>query len=385
MPMLLSSQNVTEYLSQRKLSEEQNLNPLQIDPLPAKNFNLLLTFANQGKLLIKQERHNQEGKTAGEFQKEWQMQEFIRKFPELSHLCPFLPKVLDFDPDNSIIVFQYLTDYRDLSDFYIKETVFPVEIAATIGTGLALLHQATFANFDYRDFFAENEVILPANLVMSLIAGLERITPEIFGVVPFDGLKFFALYQRYDSLGLALSELGTAYTPSCLTHNDLKLNNILIHTNWETTEESKVRLIDWERVNWGDPAFDLGMLIASYIQLWLNSLVISQSISIEESLRLATIPLENLQPSIAKLTQAYCQKFPQILTKRTDFIKRVVQFSGLAMIQQIQAMIQYQKSFGNSGIAMLQVAKSLLCRPEQSILTVFGMTQPELLSFTLST
>jgi hypothetical protein len=35
-------------------------------------------------------------------------------------------------------------------------------------------------------------------------------------------------------------------------------------------------------------------------------------------------------------------------------------------------MIQYQKSFGNMGICMLQVAKSLLCRPEQSMQTVFG-------------
>ena len=32
----------------------------------------------------------------------------------------------------------------------------------------------------------------------------------------------------------------------------------------------------------------------------------------------------------------------------------------------------YEKSFGNQGICMLQVAKSLLCRPEQSLATVFG-------------
>ena len=49
-----------------------------------------------------------------------------------------------------------------------------------------------------------------------------------------------------------------------------------------------------------------------------------------------------------------------------------MQFAGFALIQQIQAMIQYQKSFGNTGIAMLQVAKSLLCRPERSTPTVFG-------------
>ena len=43
-------------------------------------------------------------------------------------------------------------------------------------------------------------------------------------------------------------------------------------------------------------------------------------------------------------------------------------------------MIQYQKTFNNTGIAMLQVAKTLLCRPEQSIPTIFGVTEAELKS-----
>ncbi|MRV21690.1 phosphotransferase, partial [Staphylococcus aureus] len=132
------------------------------------------------------------------------------------------------------------------------------------------------------------------------------ISPEVFGQVPADGLKFFALYQRYDSLGKAIAELATAFEPCCLTHNDLKLNNILLHNDWEQdiskAEQSSnrvIRLIDWERGAWGDPAFDLGMLIASYLQIWLSSLVVSKSIDVEESLRLAMTPLDVLQPSIS--------------------------------------------------------------------------------------
>jgi phosphoserine aminotransferase len=46
-------------------------------------------------------------------------------------------------------------------------------------------------------------------------------------------------------------------------------------------------------------------------------------------------------------------------------------------------MIQYQKTFGNRGICMLQVAKTLLGRPEQSIATVFGLEASELTSTVL--
>ncbi|MEQ8963284.1 MAG: phosphotransferase, partial [Coleofasciculus sp. C2-GNP5-27] len=246
------------------------------------------------------------------------------------------------------------------------------EIAVAISTFLATLHRDTFNCQDYQHFFAQQSDQLTSDQVPKLIRGLERIEPEIFGQVPADGLKFFALYQRYDSLGCAIAELGNAFSPCCLTHNDLKLNNILVHSDWEQTPDSIVRIIDWERSAWGDPAFDLGTLLASYVQIWLSSLVISNSLSIEESLRLATTPLEQLQPSIAALIQAYCDTFSDIFNHRPDFLQRVVQFTGFALIQQIQAMIQYQKSFGNMGIAMLQVAKTLLCRPEQSMATIFG-------------
>lgn len=369
---LLNSDNIFKYLNRHNFGDRAEQNQSKVQPLSAKNFNLLVTFPDNRKLLVKQERHNLEGKAAGEFKSEYRIQEWLQQFPELKSLSLFLPELLHFDADNSITIFNYLDDYRDLMDFYAKESSFPAEISSAIGTLLATIHRDTYERENHRQFFDSEENSQVGNQVPNLIKGLERITPEIFGAVPADGLKFFALYQRYDSLGQAIAELGKAYTPSCLTHNDLKLNNILLHTNWQQPDDSIIRLIDWERNSWGDPAFDLGTLFGSYIQIWLSSLVISKSLSIEESLSLAVTPLEQLQPSIAALAKAYLETFPEILKHRPNFLPRVVQFAGFALIQRIQAMIQYQKSFGNTGIAMLQVAKSLLCRPERSMPTVFG-------------
>jgi hypothetical protein len=213
----------------------------------------------------------------------------------------------------------------------------------------------------------------------------------VFGVVPADGLKFYELYQRYESLGQAIAELNGAFEPCCLTHNDLKLGNVLLHTQWESllstaepsplasclAEESVVRLIDWEKWSWGDPAFDLATLIASYLKIWLKSLIVNSEIEIEIALRLALIPLEQVQPSIAALTQSYLAHFPEIRARRPDFLQRVMQFTGLALINSIQTRLQYRELFGNVGICMLQVAKSLLCTPEESIPIVFGTSAPE--------
>jgi hypothetical protein len=374
MPFLISFANVFNYLVENKICQPQEESLSKIELKSAKNFNLLITLSDGRQLLVKQERYDQNGKTLGEFIDEWRVHAFWQKFPEITHLRASLSEAIHFDLENSIIVFNYLNQYQDLAEFYAKDQEFPEEIAQVVGTTIAAIHRMTIDNNNYQKFF-ENSL-----KSQNINKGLDRITPEIFGQLPADGLKFFTLYQRYDNLGKAITQLNQAFTPACLTHNDLKLNNILVSLNWEIEIEDKlpenkniIRLIDWERGSWGDPANDLGTIIASYLQVWLYSIVSSKTIPMEECLRLAAIPLSMIQPSLSTLVTAYLTTFPEILELRPDFLQLVMQFSGLALIRAIQARLQHEKTFDNSGICMLQVAKSLLCRPQASIPTILGM------------
>src|SRR4028119_1175704 len=238
MALLLSSHNVASYLRGLALCTDADQDLVQIDSIPAKNFNLLVTLPNGHKYLVKQERYASDGKTAGEFLNEWRIQEFLQQFPELENFRALLPVVLPFDRDNSIMVSQYLDDYRELADFYTKDQVFPSAIASSIGTIIATIHRSTYNRKEYGDFFARNTNTLPINLVKYFTSKLERVEPEIFGIVPPDVLKFISLYQRYDSLGQAIAELSTAFKPCCLTHNDLSVNNILWHTDSYKSSDS---------------------------------------------------------------------------------------------------------------------------------------------------
>lgn len=389
MAFLLSSHNVFDYLIEQRLCSEEEKAQGKVELKSAKNFNLLVTLPEGRKLLVKQERGYREGETTADFSHEWRIQEYLQRFPKVSLIRSWIAEAIYFDAENSIIVFNYLNDYRDLMDCYLQEQILPKEeaqsIASDIGTALATIHRLTLDHQEYQEFFSESCQPTLINPTLQLISHLEPISPEIFSLVPTDGLKFFALYQRYDSLGQAIAHITSAFEPCCLTHNDLKLNNVLLSIDWqlasqaETSEHSIVRLIDWERSTWGDPAFDLGSLIASYLQIWLNSLITSKAIAIDDSLRMATTPLEHLQPSIAAVAIAYFAHFPEILQRCPDFWRRVVQFIGLSLIVQILSTIQYKKTFGNRGICMLQVAKTLLCRPEQSLATVFGIEASELI------
>ena len=161
MAFLLTSDYVGNYLTKKGFCSESEQTIIQVDQIKAKNFNLLVNLPNKRHLIVKQERHNQQGKAAGEFWGEWRIQQLLEQFPALHHLRPFLPEVLHFDAENSIIVCAYLDDYHDLIELYRKENIFAPEIAVTIGTLLAAIHRNTFKRQDYQDFFEQNPVRIP--------------------------------------------------------------------------------------------------------------------------------------------------------------------------------------------------------------------------------
>jgi hypothetical protein len=89
-------------------------------------------------------------------------------------------------------------------------------------------------------------------------------------------------------------------------------------------------------------------------------------------LQLAIVPLSSLQPVLFALFDSYRQTFRAIFANQPDFLARVLQYAGLALIRRIEVIIDDDRIFDNRGIAMLQVAKQLLCSPTAFITTIFG-------------
>ncbi len=366
----LSDQNVLDYLKSQHIYESSDPEQSEIQLKSGKNFNLLVRAENKSAFLVKQERYDSQGATQGEFWNEWRLQEFLQRFPELKGLKALITAPLHFDPDASIIIFEYLEDYFDLADFYDKEQCFLPEIATLLGRSLATLHQATYRGSYYEAALTELSDGELTSQIPSILYGLERISPNVFAKVRQDSLDFFRLYQRYPSLGDAIAQLKADWHPCCLTHADLRFSNVLVHQNWK--KQPQVRLIDWEKFMWGDLALDLGTLIAGYLRRWLESLVVHPALDIATMLHLARLPIAQLQPSMIALVDAYLEQFSELLFAQPDFLQRVLKFAGVTLIEKILIKLECHDAFDNIDTCMLQVAKSLLCSPDQASLTVFN-------------
>jgi Phosphotransferase enzyme family len=375
MVFVLNSENVFDYLEQAQLGLPDRATAT-VRLIGAKNFNLLVQAPGTESVLVKQETISADGHQAGELFAEWKLQQLLPQLPDLQPIASFLPQVLHCDSENSIVINRFLEDYQDLSDYYEEQAVFPAELPSILGQRLGLVHQLSFDRSDYQQQL-ETVIGQRALKAQRMVDRLSRLSPALLSVMPLECLQFFKLYQQYPSLGEAIEQLAANSVSCCLVHNDLKLNNVLV---WPAATDHPIRLIDWERAGWGDPAGDLGMLMASYLELWLESLVVSNELSMTESLQLATVPLELIQPSLFALVSSYLDTFPQIMAAQPQYLQRVLQCTGMSLIYRIEAIMESERCFGNQGIVMLQVAKQLLCSPANFMDTVFGAHAQERLN-----
>lgn len=380
MLFLLSSHNVIDYLQKSELCHLEKINIVSYDLTnTSENTKFLVTLSTGKQLLIKQEKCNINYNTTHDFFNEWLVYQLVQRFPVLANIKVITLLADYFDQENSILVRNYLSEYLELSDFYLQQDIYPESIAAAIGNGIAVVHQSTFEFREYRDFMANAPQGQYRYQFHNPAQGIGVMGTEILPQIPDDAINFYTVYQSQESITAAIADLAYNWHPCCLTHNGLRLENIIVHSRWQQLDDCLIKLIDWKTASWGDPVVDIGCLIASYLNIWLQSLITDNSLEIEESLALALIPLELIQPSIIALIKAYLKQFPAIINYRHDFISRVMQFSGLVLINRMQEKIFTHKYCSSQNMCALQIANNLLSMPQNSIQTILGVEISELI------
>ena len=388
MQLILSSENVVEFLKQHSLCPPDFQPTAPIVCKEGTNFNLVVE-SPEGNFLVKQNRLDSQGQTKASFNAEWVVQALIDTFG-LTAIQPLVSQVLLIDSPNRILVSVFYDNFQALDRFYDLYRAFPASIAERMGRNLALIHKSTCAQVPQQEFIGRYFDLNRAKELPGFVQRLNRLSPHIFSIICADGLEFYRLYQRFPSLNQTVLKLYAEIQPACLIHNDLTLDNFILDrqldSNSTEIEPEQIKIIDWERAKWSDPAIDLGMVLAEYVGgIWLGNLVVDRHIDLNTMLSLATYPLETLVPSLRSFVRGYLTEFPEILSYRSDFVRRVVQFAGIGILDRLTYYIEHHYHFDNNSLCKLQVAKNLICAPQQGITTLFGMTEAELIATSVYT
>ncbi len=359
---ILSEENAFSYLKILGLCQNDRP-PLEIRPLPGKNLNLHLKFENSGNWLVKQETLDQHG-CNDLFLGEWAVQDLITCTDRLTPLRRFIPPIVHYDRESSILVSQFLTHYENLEDYCEERSGLEKSIASSLGQHLGQLHQLTYDQHSDREHLKAIAPSLVPSHCPSEFAPLRPFIPEMFGWVRNDALTFFRWYQNQPQLIDALETLSKTWSACCLTHQDLRLGNWLIHRDTRS-----VQLIDWEHVGWGDPLTDLANVLTEPLQQWLKGLPPPTAGTWQERCDRAVVPFDHIQTCITALVDAYLIAFPGGLSEHT--VPRLLQWIGRSLIYEVEVRIQYHQRIGAIEANWLHFAQQLILHPDALVAVLF--------------
>jgi hypothetical protein len=169
----------------------------------------------------------------------------------------YVPTYVHYDPDVSTLVTRLVRPSRTAHEVHTAQAQDAPALAQRAGALLRRSHDATRAlasSQEMRPWFASQP---------PWILGMHQVSDAWFSQHGAGNARVAAMIRATPTLVEALQRATSSWQAVCLVHGDMKLSNLLI-----PGERDDPVIIDWEYAQWGDPAWDVGGLLQSYLSLW---------------------------------------------------------------------------------------------------------------------
>jgi aminoglycoside phosphotransferase (APT) family kinase protein len=183
-------------------------------------------------------------------------------------------------------------------------------------------------------------------------------------------LEMIRIVQSSEQACVTLRECRHAWRSDCFTHGDLRWENCLVST---IGARASVCFVDWELSGRGDPAWDLGCLLAGYLRLWLDSIPISSESDIGPALDAARFPLTRVQPATRSFWSAYTADRRPNGEHADALVVRAAALAGAALLQSVFEEAQTSMVFSPHLAYRLQLAVNVMARPAEAVVHLLDL------------
>ena len=169
--------------------------------------------------------------------------------------------------------------------------------------------------------------------------------------------------KRYPEFGKTLDRLAGEWKQESLIHGDIKWDNcVLVPDNGNGSV--KLKLVDWELADWGDPCWDVAAIFSAFIVFWIQSLPLTPGEDAAQAVKLTQFPIEKMQPTIQTFWRSYLDEMQIDPAAARDVLRRSVLFCGARTIQTAYEYVQMSPQMSNLSLYMLQASMNILLQPE---------------------
>jgi Ser/Thr protein kinase RdoA (MazF antagonist) len=375
-PLLLTVDNATQWLLERKLLTTADIvdGRVLIADAARRNRNLRVTRGTEptAGYLIKQA-----GESGRDYTQTIRSEAAFYRFCDRDSLAAplrtFVPGFVDYVESSGTLVIELLEHAVPIWTFWASGASDEVRTAAArnLGEALACLH-ATWR-------LPDDSARLPGPLSSDApwILGVHRPRPSILERISAANLQALKILQSNPRVTDALDALRNSWMVSTVIHNDIKSDNVLV---WQTPDgECQLRLVDWELVQAGDPAWDVAGVFTDIWMHWISGIPFGANRAPEEALADAHQQLSTLFAANRAFWSAYRKRALGDREAWTTLLERAVRYAAARLIQSAYEQAQDAPLLPNSSVAMLQVAANVLQDADTAQVHLLGI--PPSLSF----
>lgn len=230
-----------------------------------------------------------------------------------------------------------------------------LDFAYALGKSLGTFHGDSGKQYRQNDSMATC-----GNDPQGRICSMLPLTPRAYGDMP--GLDRDIFIQTSQACRNGLEELAHQLKLVCAIHGDLLGGNLLI----PRTDQTEVRIVDWEFAGIGDPVWDLGHLFAALLRRWVVSVDSSSSLDSALSTSTSTSEWKSLSNWWSYMQAAYSAVSDKWGLPAIDK-KQLSRVAGHAILQRSKNILYTRGQYTGRDVLLLSLARQLISQPNRAM------------------
>ena len=330
----------------------------RLSSLAGRHRNLRLEIRHRTDLFIKRAT----GQNRADLRAEAGIYAYCQGPARLADVAELMPRLHGFLAADHTLITEWITGGRNLFQELraYPPSDLPTLPAAALGRALAVLHTAFRSQPPPEMSERPPRALAMHRPGVDILAGLSPANHEILKIL-----------QSQPDLIRRLDTLAAAWRRLTLIHGDIRSANVLIVAGERNAR--RVRLIDWELVRRGDPAWDAGSVLAELLYFWQLAMPLESELSPRERTRAAAYPLPVLKPLLRAFWRSYATAAGLEGREATELLARAVELSAVRLIRSAWELSLQAEKLSSLAVLLLQTGANVLAQPREATESLYGL------------
>ena len=281
-----------------------------------------------------------------------------------SDIGRYLAHFVDYDAEHDAVTVELAGTAENLREYHIDVGHFSITLGRALGDALGVLHSPLRPTPKQPNGFAD---------IPPWILSLHRPDLNMLAHASSANIEMIKTVEQVPELGEHLDTLRSTWVPTTLIHNDIRWDNCVVYGKPSSGRRTRLKLIDLELAQLGDPLWDVGCALSEYLSLWVTSIPMTGEAPPDHYTQLSGYPLHRMQPAIRALWQAYLHRTESDSAHAANALHTATRYAAARLIQTAFERTQLTTYLTGTVICMLQLSLNIFEQPADAATDLFGI------------